>query len=119
MPVGKYRTQEEADEAATLRCDCFDARNYRIEVEQKKRREENIEKLRQNLNEFSSYCQNRGVELQGDLRETIFNAGVSVLDNIVLNVSFKFARMKVTISKNGKGALVIAFVYSDGARVEV
>ena len=49
----------------------------------------------------------------------IFNAGVAVLDGVVLTVSFKFARMKVAISANSKGTLVIAFTYSDGAKVEV
>ena len=95
------------------------ARRYQEELEKKREREKNIVKLRQKLDDFSTYCEGRGVNLEGDLYDTIFNAGVAVLDGVVLTVSFKFARMKVAISANSKGTLIIAFTYSDGAKVEV
>ena len=119
LPVGDYESQEEANEAATIRCKCYEARRYQEELKKKREREKNIVKLRQKLDDFSTYCESRGVNLEGDLYDTIFNAGVAVLDGVVLTVSFKFARMKVAISANSKGTLIIAFTYSDGAKVEV
>lgn len=119
LPVGGYESQEEANEAATLRCKCYEARRYQEELDKKRERDNNIVRLRQKLDDFSAYCDGRGVNLEGDLYDTIFNAGVAVLDGVVLTVSFKFSRMKVTISENSKGMLIIAFTYSDGAKVEV
>lgn len=119
LPVGGYESQEEANEAATLRCKCYEARRYQEELDKKRERDNNIVRLRQKLDDFSAYCDGRGVNLEGDLYDTIFNAGVAVLDGVVLTVSFKFSRMKVTISANSKGMLIIAFTYSDGAKVEV
>ena len=119
LPVGGYESQEEANEAATLRCKCYEARRYQEELDKKRERDNNIVRLRQKLDDFSAYCDGRGVNLKGDLYDTIFNAGVAVLDGVVLTVSFKFSRMKVTISENSKGMLIIAFTYSDGAKVEV
>ena len=119
LPVGDYESQEEANEAATLRCKCYEARRYQEELDKKRERDNNIVRLRQKLDDFSAYCDGRGVNLEGDLYDTIFNAGVAVLDGVVLTVSFKFSRMKVTISENSKGILIIAFTYSDGAKVEV
>ena len=119
LPIGNYESQEQADEAAVLYCKCAAARAYREELERIKERENNIVKLRQKLDDFSSYCEDRGVDLEGELYDTVFNAGVAVLDGIIVSVTFKFLRLKVAISTNSKGALVIAFTYSDGAKVEV
>lgn len=119
LPDAAYESQEQADEAATIRCNCFEAKQYQEQLERERQRQNNIIKLRQRLDEFSEYCASRGVDLAGDLHTTIFNAGIAVLDGVVLQVSFKFARMKVSISTNSKNTLVIAFTYSDGAKVEV
>ena len=117
--AGEYESQEEANEAATIRCDCKDARDYQATLKQKKEREENICKLRQRLDDFSHYCEGRGVDFSGELYEAIYNAGVAVLDRIVSNATFKFARIKVAVSTNSKEALVIAFTYSDSEKVEI
>jgi len=119
LPIGKYESQDQANEAATIHCKCSEAREYQDELRRQKERADNIVKLRQKLDDFSSYCENRGVDLEGDLYDTVFNAGVAVLDGIIVSVTFKFLRLKVAISTNSKGALVIAFSYSDGAKVEV
>lgn len=119
LAEGEYDSQEQADEAAMLRCDCKNAREYRDTLKQKKEREENIIKLRQRLDDFSDYCEGRGVDFSGELYNTVFNAGTAVLDSIVQTVTFKFSRIKVTISTNSKDALVIAFTYSDSEKVEV
>lgn len=119
LPLGEYDSQAQADEAATTTCKCFDAREYQRKIEKAKEREDNIVRLREKLDDFSTYCESRGVSLEGDLYDTIFNAGVSVLDCVVTAVTFKFTRMRVSITENAKGTLVISFTYSDGAKVEV
>ena len=119
LAAGEYESQEQANEAATIRCNCIKAREYQDILKQKKEREENVTKLRQRLDAFSDYCEGRGVDFSGELYNTVFNAGISVLDSIVQTASFKFSRIKVTISTNSKDALVIAFTYSDSEKVEV
>lgn len=119
LPDATYESQEQADEAATMRCNCVEARIYQDKCEKEKQRQDNINKLRYRLDEFTEYCDGRGVELSGGLYDTIFNAGVAVLDGIIAQASFKFVRMKVNISINSKNVLVIAFTYSDGAKMEV
>lgn len=119
LAAGEYESQEQANEAATIRCNCTKAREYQDILKQKKEREENVAKLRSRLDDFSDYCEGRGVDFSGELYNTVFNAGISVLDSIVQTASFKFSRIKVTISTNSKDALVIAFTYSDSEKVEV
>lgn len=41
-PDADYDSQETANEAATLHCDCYEARQYQDEVEKAERRKENI-----------------------------------------------------------------------------
>ena len=119
LAIGEYDNQEQANEAATIRCDCKGAREYRDELEKKKNRDKNIANLRRRLDDFSDYCEGRGVDFSGELYNTVFNTGVAVLDCVVQSASLKFSRIKVTISTNSKDALVIAFTYSDSEKVEV
>ena len=119
LPVGSYKRQAEADEAATLRCKCEQAREYQREAERIKRREENISKLRSKLDEFSEYHEKRDVEWTEALYNTVFTTGVAVLDGIISQVTFKFDRVKIAISTNSKGNLIVAFTYSESAKAEI
>lgn len=119
IPIAPYESQEVANEAATMRCDCFDARQYQDEVEKKKRREENIKKLRQRLCDFSDYTTSRNMELSGDLYDFLLNVGINVLDANIAGATIKVGRFTVKFSVGNKSALSIAFTYSDGAKLEV
>lgn len=119
IPVAPYKTDADADEAATLKCDCFDARQYQSEVDRKKEREENIKKLRQRLCDFSAYTTARGMELAGDLYDFLLNVGTNVLDAKVAGATIKVGRFTVKFSVGSKSALSITFTYSDGAKLEV
>lgn len=119
IPVAPYKTDADADEAATLKCDCFDARQYQSEVDRKKEREENIKKLRQRLCDFSDYTTGRGMELAGDLYDFLLNVGTNVLDAKIAGATIKVGRFTVKFSVGNKSALSIAFTYSDGAKLEV
>lgn len=119
LPDAEYRNQAEADEAATIRCDCFDARKYQDELDRAKKREENIIKLRQRLDDFTDYSNGRGVELEGDLYDLLLNIGTAVLDAKILKATINVGRIKVNFSVGSKSALAICFTYSDGAKLEV
>jgi len=119
LPMANYESQEVADEAATISCDCYDAKNYQYELEKKSEREKNIVKLRQSIDDFAEYCDKRGAELTDEIHTLLLNTGIAVLDSVINSASFKFSRLKVNISQNNKGNIVIGFTYSDGAKVEV
>lgn len=120
LPVEKYASAEAANEAATRKCDCEKAREYQAELERAEKREKNINKLRKALDDISVYfTKERGVEYTDALYNLIFNCGVAVLDEQVAKANLNLGRVKVALSANSKGNIVIALTYSDGARVEV
>lgn len=120
LPVDNYADAEAANEAATRKCDCPQARKYQAELERAEKREKNIKKLRKALDDISAYfTKERGVEYTDTLYDLLFNCGVAVLDEQVEKTNINCGRVKVAISTNSKGAIVIALTYSDGARVEV
>lgn len=119
LPDAPYESQEVADEAATIRCDCYDARQYQYELDRKKQREENIKKLRQRLCDFSDYAADRDMEIKQDLYDFLLNVGINVLDANIAGATIKVGRFTVKISVGNKSALSIAFTYSDGAKLEV
>ncbi len=119
LPLAAYASQDAANEAATRECDCPDARIYQADIERKEKRDQNIKRLTQRLDDLSEYCEKRSVDLDGDLYDTLFNTSVAVLDNIIDSAQLKFARMRVSVSLNNKGNLAIKFTYTDGATVEV
>lgn len=120
LPVEKYESAEAANEAATRKCDCEKAREYQAELERAEKREKNINKLRKALDDVSAYfTKERGVEYTDALYNLLFNCGVAVIDEQAEKANLNFGRVKVAISTNSKGAIVIALAYSDGVRVEV
>lgn len=119
LPFANYPTQAAADEAATITCQCTKAKEYQQELERKKERENNINKLNERIDDFATYCENRGVELTDELHHIFVSAGIAVLDGIIGSATFKLYKLKVNISTNSKSNIVIGFTYSDGAKVEV
>lgn len=119
LPTAEYPSQEAADEAATITCKCYKAKEYQQELERAQERDKNIKKLRQSIDDFANYCEGRNTELTPQLHDLLLIAGISVLDGVVGSANFKFARIKVSISTNSKNNIVIGFTYSDGAKVEV
>lgn len=119
LPLAPYPDQLTADEAATMRCDCYDARNYQQEVEKAAEREKNIKRLRSRLDDLAEYCEGRGVPLEGDTLDLLMRLGTNVLDGQINSATVKWTRLRVNINTNSKGAIVIGFNYSDGAKIEV
>lgn len=120
LPVAAYASQADADEAATIRCECFGARRYQDELDRKKRREDNIIRLRQRLDDFAEYvAKRRGNALSGDDLDFLLNVGIAVLDGKIDAVNINLGRFKIKISVGSKSALSISFSYSDGGKMEV
>jgi hypothetical protein len=119
IPTAPYDNQADADEAATITCDCYDARVYQNKKEAAAKREKNIIKLRQTIDDFAAYCADRNTELDGGLHDILLSTGIAVLDGVIASVAVKFRKMKVNINTNNKGNIVIGFTYSDGSKVEV
>lgn len=119
LPLANYESQAAADEAATIRCDCFDARQYQDELEKKKKRDENIARLKVKLSDFGEYFAARQIDITDALYDYLLKTGINVLDGIIASASIKFARIKASFTVNGKGNIVIGFTYSDGAKIEV
>lgn len=119
LPDAPYLSQDEANEAATIRCDCFEAREYQEKLRKEKERADNIIKLRKRLDDFSEYSASRGVELTGELHDLLLNVGIAIIDGQILKANINVGRIKVSISSNSKSVLTICFTYSDGAKLEV
>lgn len=120
LPTEQYASAEAANEAATRKCDCERAREYQAEIERAEKREKNIKKLRKALDDISAYfTKERGTEYTDALYDLLFNCGVAILDEQVAKANINCGRVKVALSTNNKGAIVISLTYSDGARVEV
>ena len=56
IPTARYDSDADADEAATMACDCYDARQYREQKAQAEQREKNIAKLKSSINAIQDYC---------------------------------------------------------------
>lgn len=119
LPDAEYDSQEHANKAAAMVCDCYDAREYQRKEKEKQQRQDNIIRIKQRLDDLQDYCSTRNLELEGDLYDLLHNNAVKVLDDIVACANFKFGRFKVKIAKDSKGVLVISFNYSDAAVVKV
>ena len=63
IPVAPYKTDADADEAATLKCDCFDARQYQSEVDRKR-----------NAKKISKNCVNAFVIFPLTPRRAVWNS---------------------------------------------
>lgn len=119
LPDADYESQETADEAATLHCDCYEARQYQDEMEKVERRRENIARLRQRLDDLMSYCETHNVTLDDGTHDLLLRCGVAVLDGAIGKATINWARLKISFSLNNKGVIIIGYAYSDGGKIEV
>ena len=119
LPSAEYSSQEKANEAAAMRCNCNAAIDWRIEKQKKEQREDNIKKIKEALTRFRTFCTNREVEISESLNEFLFNMGVKVLDDECGRGIVNFRGVKITFSKNTKGNIVVSYTRTEGLKVEV
>lgn len=119
LPDAPYDSQEDADEAATMRCDCVDARFYQAEKEREERRKENIAALRQNINALIGYCDVHNIKLDDVTRDFLIECGTFVLDKKISKATVNWARFKISFALNNKDIIVISYAYTDGGKIEV
>ena len=119
LPARTYSSQEEADEEAALSCNCTEALAYQYKVEKEKMRQESIEQLTEGIDSFYEYCEARNVKLDGTLRDTLIQLGICVIDGIMKSAKVDLSNIKISITVNAKGVIVVKFTYSDGSVVHV
>ena len=119
IPTARYESDADADEAATMACDCYDARQYREQKAQAERREKNIAKLKSSINAVQDYCTEHNIKVGDEFCTLVTNAGVAVIDGIVGAAAFKFSRLSIKLASGNKSAVVIKVTYSDGTQYEV
>lgn len=115
----KYKTDTEADEAASLACKRKEATEYQYKVTQEKKREENIGRIKANTVAFGNYCKAHKIELKQKATDAMYNGAVLVLDKIIGWYSFGFGKIKAKVSRNAKGSLVFDFSYADSKKTEL
>lgn len=119
LPAVPYDSQEDADEEATMRCDCTDARFYQAEKEREERRKENIAALRRNINALVGYCDVHNIKLDDVTRDFLIECGTFVLDKKISKATVNWARFKISFVLNNKDIIVISYTYTDGGKIEV
>ena len=119
IPTARYDSDTDADEAATMACDCYDARQYREQKAQAEQREKNIAKLKSSINAIQDYCTEHNIKVGDEFCTLVTNAGVAVIDGIVGAAAFKFSRLSIKLASGNKSAVVIKVTYSDGTQYEV
>lgn len=119
LPDAAYESQEQANEAGTMRCNCYEAKQYQEEKERAERREKNIVRLRQRLDDLMSYCETRNVPLADTTHDLLLRCGIAVLDGEIGKATINWARLKISFALNNKDVIVIGYTYSDGGKLEV
>lgn len=119
FPTAPYESQEVADEAATMHCNCYEARVYQAEMEKRQKREKKIKDLNSALDDFANYCDARSISFEDELRSLVIINGTAVIDGVIGSVTVKWERVRATIKNTSKGDLSIEFAYSDSAKTEL
>ena len=102
-----------------MRCNCYEAKQYQEEKERAERREKNIVRLRQRLDDLMSYCETRNVPLADTTHDLLLRCGIAVLDGEIGKATINWARLKISFALNNKDVIVIGYTYSDGGKLEV
>ena len=119
LPMGSYASQEEADEDATISCNCIGAAEHRREIEKQKERETNLLTLNERLDELARYCEEKRVPFTDGLRQTLVEVGTLILDHQADSITSKWCRMKVSFRLNAKGRMQVRYSHTDTGTMEV
>lgn len=119
-PYADYHSQEQANECATLSCDCLEAKKYTENIQAKKKAEEDRKQALKRAEEqienlFGSGAVEYGLLPVGsDIRELMLRSSVMIYDGILKDLAINISScVKVKISKSAKGKLT--FMRSDAA----
>ncbi|MCX4367763.1 MAG: hypothetical protein OSJ67_07245 [Clostridia bacterium] len=118
MTDREFISKAEADEYATLHCNCNEAFEYQVEYEKKKRREESLKELKSNIDELAEYAQKKGLEIDDNTCALIYDCGTAVIDGHVGSTNISFGRMSVKIAPSKKG-IKFATSYTESMKKEV
>ena len=108
----QYNTQEQADKAATLLCDCDDAKRYQ-------QREKNKDNLNAVLDEVENYCGNHKCEFTKEIREHLRSIATMVVDMNYTSSKVEINSIAITFSLNASRELIIKIKYTESKKMEV
>lgn len=115
-----YKTQEQANECATLSCNCYDAREYTEQLQAKKKAEEDrqqaIKRAGEQIEDLfgSGVVEYRLQPVETNIKELMLNSAIMIYDSLLKDISINITSwIKVKISKSAKGKLT--FMRSDAA----
>lgn len=115
----KFSDAEEAAHYATMMCKCDMARKYQENerMEQERKRAETM--LRESIQDFSAFCEERGHFLRTEGKGLLFDAGILVVKGIVDSVTVKIGSIRIAIRLDANGNLFFKknYSYSDAVKV--
>lgn len=106
------QTEGNGVEAATLNCNCHEARQYQA-------RSENIRRLGEALEEFKEYSSTHNIKLEKSAVQMLSTIGAAVIDRQVCKNSMTFGRVSIGFALSGKGNLLITFKYAEAQKFEI
>lgn len=119
IPDHVFITAQEAEEYAIMQCKCEEAKEKQVEITAIKKRDENIKQLENSLELFKAYCQKKKVLIKDELIENLLTNAILVLDNVIGSAAFVINPIKIKISTNSKGNIVLSYSYSVSEKIEV
>lgn len=119
LPMGFYKSQQEADEDAAMSCNCVGAIEHRIKREKERQREINLAALSDRLDDLARYCEDHSVPFGDKTREMLVRGGTLVLDGEAGELVCRWMRMRVKIKLNNKCKLQVRYSYTDTGTMEV
>lgn len=108
MPFKDFNVQTEADEWATVNCDCPQGKKSR-----------DLARIKRELNNFEKYCEAKKYTLSSETKELLQANANLVLERTIDSVSIGLFRIKIKISLNSKGNLIFSSKYSEALKTEV
>ncbi|PYG88476.1 hypothetical protein LY28_01325 [Ruminiclostridium sufflavum DSM 19573] len=111
-----FETVEQANECATLHCNCIEATKYQVQKKAEEDRQQAIKRAEEQIeNLFGGGSASYGLlPVENIIKELILNSAIMIYDSLLKDVSINITScLKVKISKSTKGKLT--FVRSDAA----
>lgn len=108
MPFKDFNVQSEADEWATVNCDCPQGKKSRDQA-----------RIKRELDNFEKYCEAKKYILSAEAKDLLQANANLVLEQVIDSVSIGLFRIKIKITLNGKGNLIFSSKYSEALKTEV
>jgi hypothetical protein len=112
--MAEYGTIEQANECATLHCECYEAKKYQDKKRAEEERKQAIKRATEKIEDlFGSGAAGYDlVSVKKEVKEHMLNSATMIYDDLLKDIAINITScMKVKISKSAKGKLT--FMRSD------